>query len=142
MVKNEHEIVIDSPAERVFRFVANLETWPHWHGSGQEVEKTTSGPVDVGTTWKVTGRVQGQPMTITIEVIEYEPNSKFGFKTTSGPIQAQQVFSFEPVTGGTRLTTALELANPEHAAPARQQWDNDLLILKEVLESKPQGRPR
>lgn len=142
MVKNEHEIVIDSPAERVFRFVANLETWPQWHGSGQEVEKTTSGPVDVGTTWNVTGRVQGQPMTITIGVTEYEPNSKFGFKTTSGPIQAYQAFSFEPVAGGTRLTTALELANPEFAAPARQQWDNDLLILKEVLESKPQGRPR
>ncbi|MBI4203278.1 MAG: SRPBCC domain-containing protein [Chloroflexi bacterium] len=100
------------------------------------MEKTTSGPVDVGTTWKVTARVQGQPMTITIEVTEHEPNSKFGFKTTSGPIQAQQVFSLEPIAGGTRLTMALELANPELAAPARQQWDNDLLVLKQLLEAQ------
>jgi hypothetical protein len=104
------------------------------------VEKTTPGPVDVGTIWKVTGRVQGQPIATTIEVTEYEPNSQFGFKTTSGPIQAQQTFAFEPVAGGTRLATVIELADPELARPARQQWESDLLILKELLEAKAQGR--
>jgi uncharacterized protein YndB with AHSA1/START domain len=135
MVENEHEVVIDCSVERVFRFVSDLETWPQWHGSGQ-VEKTTPGPVGVGTTWAATGQVQGQPMVVTIEVTRYEPNSRFGFKLTSGPIQAQQAFTFQPVAGGTRLTTVLELADPRMAQPARQQWDNDLLILKRLLETQ------
>lgn len=140
MVRNEHEVVIDCPTERVFRFVTDLGTWPQWHGSGQEVEKTTPGPVDVGTIWKVTGQVQGQRVAVTIEVTDYESNRRFGFKTTSGPIQAQQTFTFEPVAGGTRLATGIELADPEHARPARQQWESDLLTLKELLEADAQGR--
>jgi uncharacterized protein YndB with AHSA1/START domain len=134
VVKNEHEVVIDCPAERVFRFVADLGTWPQWHGSGHEMEKTTPSPVGVGTTWKATGDVQGRRIAATIEVTEHEPNRRFGIETTAGPIEAQQTFVCEPVAGGTRLAVALELADPELAAPARQQWDNDLARLKQLLE--------
>lgn len=112
-----------------------MSTRSWWHGQN-EAEKTTPGPVDVGTVWKVSGAVQGQPIAMTIEVTEYEPNSRFGFKTTSGPIDARQVFAFERVEGGTRLTTAIELANPQLAQAARQQWDNDLLMLKKLLEAQ------
>lgn len=100
------------------------------------MEKTLPGPVGVGTTWKVTGRVQDRPISLTIEVTEYESNSRFAFKTTSGPIQAQQAFVFEPVVGGTRLATAIELADPQLAPAARQQWDSDLRTLKELLEAQ------
>jgi uncharacterized protein YndB with AHSA1/START domain len=136
MIKNEHEVIINCPTERVFRFVADLATWPRWHGSGHQVEQTTPGPVGLGTVWKGTGQVQGQVITVTVEATTYESNSRFGLNTTSGPIQAQQSFSFEPVEGGTRLTTVLELDNVELAAAARQQWDKDLLILKELLEAQ------
>lgn len=134
MVKNEHEIVINCPTERVFRSVTDLATWNQWHGSG-EVEKTTPGPLGVGTVWKATGQVQGQAITVTIEVTTYEPDSQFGFNF-SGAIQGQQSFVFEPVASGTRLVMVLELADPQMAAPARQQWDKDLLILKQLLEGQ------
>jgi uncharacterized protein YndB with AHSA1/START domain len=134
MVKNEHEIGINCPTERAFEFVTDLEAWNQWHGSGK-AERTTPGSVDVGTVWKVTGQVQGQPITVTIEVTSYEPNRRFGIKTTSGPIQAQQVFTFEPTDGGTRLATVLELADPRMDQPAREQWEKDLLTLKELLEA-------
>ena len=136
MPKNEHEVVINCPTERVFGFVADLATWPRWHGSGHQVEQTSPGPVGAGTVWKGTGKIQGQVITTTVEATSYEPNSHFGIKTRSGPIQAEQAFSFEPAAGGTRLVMVLELANPELAEPARQQWDKDLLILKELLESQ------
>ena len=139
VVKNEHEIVIDCPAERVFRFVADLGTWPRWHGSGHEMEKTTQGPVGVGTTWEASGQVQGQRIAVTVEVTEYEPSRRFGIKTTSGPIEARQTFVCEHVAGGTRLAMVLELSDADLAAPARQQWDNDLPILKKLLEGQAQG---
>ena len=134
MLKNEHVVVINCPMERGFGFVADFATWPRWHGSG-EVEKTTPGPVGVGTVWKATGEVQGQVITATIEVTTYEPDSQFGFNF-SGPIYGQQSFVLEPIAGGTRLVMVLELANPELAEPARQQWDKDLLRLKELLEAR------
>jgi uncharacterized protein YndB with AHSA1/START domain len=136
MVKNEHEVVINCPTERVFRFVTDLSTWTQWHGSGDvELEKTTPGPVGVGTVWKATAEVQGHVITVTEEVTSYEPDSQFAIKV-SGSIEAQQSFAFEPVAGGTRLTTVLELGDPALAEHARQQWDKDLLRLKELLEAQ------
>ncbi|MBI2865294.1 MAG: SRPBCC family protein [Chloroflexi bacterium] len=101
MIKNEHEVVINCPTERVLRFVADFNTWPQWHGSGQnQVEKVTPGHVDVGTVWKVSGLVRGQLITMTIEVTEYEPNSQYGFRTTSGPVDARQIFTWSGLKGG------------------------------------------
>ncbi len=141
MVKNEYEVVINRPAEQVFRFVTNLDTWRQWHPSAQEVEQTTPGPIDVGTIWKVSGQVQGRPIGITIEVTKYETNRRFGFTTTSGPIQARQEFTFASVADRTRLTTVIELADPELARAARRQWESDLLTLKGLLEAQAKSNP-
>jgi hypothetical protein len=51
-----------------------------------------------------------------------------------GPIDARQLFVFEPVHGGTRLNVVLELKDAELARAAWQQWESDLLTLKEILE--------
>jgi uncharacterized protein YndB with AHSA1/START domain len=140
MIQNEHTVVIGCPPERAFRFVTDFKTWRQWHGSDQgEAEKVTSGPVGVGTVWKMSGSVQGQLITVTIEIIRYEPHSEYAFKTTSGPIQARQRFTFEQVEEGTKVTTVLELTDPQLAQPARQQWDNDLLTLKRLLEDQEDG---
>jgi uncharacterized protein YndB with AHSA1/START domain len=142
MVKNEHTVVIGCSPERAFRFVTDFDTWRQWHGSDQSVaEKATPGPVDVGTVWNVSGPVQGQLIAVTIEVTRFEPYSQYEFKTTSGPIDARQAFVFEHVEGGTKLTTVLELTDPQLAQPARQQWDKDLLTLKQLLEAQADGNP-
>jgi uncharacterized protein YndB with AHSA1/START domain len=141
MAKNQHEVVINCPTQQVFQSVSDFATWTQWHGPGDaEVEKTTPGPVGVGTVWKGSGEVQGQVITATVEVISYEPDRQFAVKV-SGSVEAQQSFAFESVAGGTRLTTVLELGNPELAEFARQQWDKDLLILKDLLEAQASGGP-
>jgi uncharacterized protein YndB with AHSA1/START domain len=142
MIQNEHTVVIGCPPEQVFRFVTDFETWRQWHGSDQNVaEKLTPGPVDVGTVWQLSGSVQGQLITVTIEITRYQPYSQYAFKTTSGPIDAQQSFDFEHAEGGTKLTTVIELADPRLAQPAREQWDKDLLTLKNLLEAQTDGSP-
>lgn len=137
MVRNEHEIVIHCPTSQVFGAVTDLATWNRWHGSG-EAEKTTPGPVGVGTEWQATGKVQGATVVVTMEVTAYEPDRRFAF-AFSGAVQGRQSFAFEPVDGGTRLVTVLEVADPQMAAPARQQWDKDLPILKRLLEGQTEG---
>jgi uncharacterized protein YndB with AHSA1/START domain len=142
MVKNEHTVVIGCPPEQAFRFVTDFNTWSRWHGSNENiVEKLTPGPVDVGTVWKLSGQVQGELVSGTIEITGHDPYHKYEFKTTSGPIEAWQAFVFEGVEEGTKLTTVLELADPQLAEPARQQWDKDLLTLKQLLETQADGNP-
>jgi uncharacterized protein YndB with AHSA1/START domain len=137
MARNEHEINIACPVERVFSFVTDFRTWRHWHGSeNDEVARLTDGPIGIGTVWKVSGSVRNEVITVTLEVTDYDPYRKYGFKTTDGPIQAEQTFTFEPIEQGTRLRTILELVNPALAEPARRQWDKDLVTLKELLETQ------
>jgi hypothetical protein len=133
MITNEHELVINCPPEQLFPFVADFNKWGQWHAGADEVEKTSPGPVGVGTTWRVSGEVQGQRLTITLEVTGYEVNRQFGFKTTSGPIEAEDRFTLEPVNGGTRLKLRMRLP-AEIAEPARQQWEISLGKLKALLE--------
>lgn len=99
MVKNEHEVVIASSPERVFRFVTDFDTWRQWHGD-DEADKITPGPVDVGTVWQLSGSIQGEVVIATVEVTQWEPNRRYAFATTSGPIQARQEFRFENADEG------------------------------------------
>lgn len=98
-MKNEHEVVIASSPERVFRFVTDFDTWRQWHGD-DEAEKITPGPVDVGTVCQLSGSIQGEVVIATVEVTQWEPNRRYAFATTSGPIQARQEFRFENADEG------------------------------------------
>jgi uncharacterized membrane protein len=122
MARNEHEVVINRPVDQVFRFLADLDNWRQWGAGFQHVEKTTPGPVDVGTVWKVISDVQGQSLEMTMEVTEYQIDRRFGFRTTFGPVVARDTFTFHPVSGGTRLEFVLELdgVDPAAALAARQ----------------------
>jgi uncharacterized protein YndB with AHSA1/START domain len=133
---NEHEIIVGAPADEVFAWISDLEGWRKWRPSEGQLEQVTPGPVGVGTTWQASGRVLGEQITVTIEVTAYEPDERFGLRV-SGSIEAEQMFTVEPVADGTRLTVILELADPQLAEPARQQWDGDLRTLKEMLEEGP-----
>ncbi len=134
MTTNEHAIVIGAPADEVFAWVSDLDGWHRWRPSAGQLERTTPGPVGVGTTWQASGRVLDQDITVTVEVTAYEPNVRLGL-TVSGSIEAEQTFTVEPATGGTRLAMTLDLADADLAEPARRQWDADLHRLKETLEA-------
>lgn len=135
MVRNEHEIVIAASPDRIFGLISDLEEWRRWRPAEGELERTTPGPVGVGTVWKVSARVMGEPMTATVAVTDYQPGVRFGLRT-SGSIEADEWFTLVPVAGGTRLSMVLELADPQLAEPARQQWDSDLRRLQELLETE------
>jgi hypothetical protein len=136
VVRNEHEIVVDAPAGVVFAWVADVDAWRRWRPSEGHLERVTAGSVGVGTTWQASSRVMDEQITVAVEVTAYEPDVRFGLRV-SGSIQAEQTFTLEPVAGGTRLGVTLDLANPDLAEPARQQWDADLRTLKSLLEAEP-----
>jgi hypothetical protein len=85
----------------------------------------------------------GRRMESINEVTKYEPNRKYGFKTTSGPIPSELEWTFESVAGGTKVAFAIEaepggffkLATPIIARVARRQFESNLANLKDLLEA-------
>lgn len=75
-----------------------------------------------------------EQITVAVVATAHEPGVRFGLKV-SGSIQAEQTFTLAQDAGGTRLGVTLDLADPDLAEPARQQWDGDLRTLKQPLEA-------
>jgi hypothetical protein len=83
-------------------------------------------------------------MEATYEIIEYEPNSYYKDKMTSGPVPINGRISFESVDDGTKVTIAGEieaagffkLAEPILSRMARRQTETDAQTLKDLLEAE------
>ncbi len=98
----------------------------------------------VGTRTIHVGKFLGWRPQTTVEITEYEPNRKVGFKTVSGPLSAKGEFIFEFVEGGTRVTLVaemepsgfLKLIGPIVARAAQRHLETELAKLKELLEAQ------
>ena len=147
MIKIETSVVINRPIEEVFAFVTDVEKMPQWSAELVEAKKTSEGPVGVGTTFSAVAKVLGKRMENDHEVSEYEPNSKFAFKPTSGPVQLEIEYTFESVAGGTKFTVVAEaetggffkLAAPILARTMQRQYKTNFANLKDLLEAQAEG---
>jgi uncharacterized membrane protein len=144
MFRLEHSVVINRPIEQVFEYVTNIENAPKWKSRLLEIKRTSEGPVGVGTTQTSVGQfLMWRPQT-NVEITEYAPNRKVGFKTTSGPVSAMGEFTFESVEGGTRVTLVsgmkptgfLKLVGPILARWPQSHLETEFAKLKELLEAQ------
>ena len=81
----EGSTVINQPINVVFAFGVDIANFPRWIPA-QGVRQISQGPAGVGTTFEHVPQFLGQRFESTAEVTEYEPNSTFAFKTSSGPV--------------------------------------------------------
>ena len=143
MLKVESTTVINRPVEEVFALLSNLENYPKWSSAFLEVQKTSEGPIGVGTTWRAVQKAFGQRLESEVEVTEYEPNRKYAQVTKSGPIPVEVLVTFEPIEGGTRVSSALEaevggffkLAEPLVKSMAKRSIETDNANLKDLMEA-------
>lgn len=143
MAKFEISTVIKRPTEEVFAVMSNAENISKWQSGTIEAEKTSDGPIGVGTTWRTVSRFLGRRIESESEFTEYELNRKLGFKSKSGPIQFESRMTFERVEGGTRINTKFEaeiggffkLAEPLVMSMGKRQLEGDLANLKDLMEA-------
>ena len=144
MIRIEHSVVINRPVEDVFAFVANVENNPQWQSGVLEAHKTSQGPAGVGSTGIEVRKFMGQRIESSFEVTEYEKNTKFSFKITSGPIPMEGTETFESVQGGTRVHLAFQgearglfsLTEPIMGQMLRRLIKADCSNLKDLLEAQ------
>lgn len=143
MITFDFGILIDRAVEEVFAFISNPMNLPKWQSMIAKVEPVTSGPVGVGSKYKIQSEVMGRKMEGVMEVTDYEPSVKFGFKNVAGPVQVRALVGFKSVGNATRLSFTgqgepggvFKLAEGMLAKQVKSQMEENLKRLKSVLES-------
>ena len=143
MARIETSIVINRPLEEVFAFTTDLENQPKYQPRLLEAKKTSEGPIGLGTTWRLVGKVLGQRMEFEQQCIEYEPNRKFVGRPRSGPFPLEERRTYEQVQGGTRFNLTfdfqprafMKLAEPLFVRMLKRQAEADLANLKNLMEA-------
>ena len=143
-MKFEASVVIDRPVEEVFAYIKDIKNWLQWHTGMLEAEQSSEGPVGVGTTYRGINQFLGQRMEWTSEVTAYETDKKVVQRLHSGPMLFDQIFAFEPVDGGTKLTLGGEgetggffkLAEPLLKRRMQKEMEGNLSNLKGILEAR------
>jgi uncharacterized protein YndB with AHSA1/START domain len=68
---------------------------------GETIQKTSEGPLTLGTTLRMTGRFMGKEMAIDARSSEFEPNRKIAVEYVSGPFRgSRKLYLLEPDTAG------------------------------------------
>lgn len=134
---------ISRSLKRVFSVVTAPENDLHWQYGTFASARISQGNSDTGTFFRSIGHLMGRRSLSTFQVTEFEPNRKYGFKSLSGPLDLQTIYSFERADGGTKINISIQ-ANVRDFAPVEQgtlekrmeeELKENLGKLKAVLEA-------
>ena len=108
MATIETSVTVSKPVEKVFEFITNLDNQKKLstYITGIEV----SGPVKLGTKYKIETTSMGNKIVTTNEVVSFEPNKKFGVKTLAAPPASDvtNTYLLEKDGKGTKLTLQMD----------------------------------
>jgi hypothetical protein len=134
---------IHRAAADIYAFMSEFSNDAKWQADLVHSEKTSEGPIGVGTTGLYVQKFLGQEMKNEAVVTIYEPPKRFGAKTTSGPVKFEYIITFVEAGGGTDLTMNMKaeaggffkLAEGLVKKEAEKVLNRDLAKLKQLLES-------
>lgn len=109
MIRIERSVIINRPIELVFAFMTDIDNLSKWIPAVVKSEKSSPGPMGVGTTEHEVFRsfflLRGENTSV---VTEYQPNKKIAWKTTSSLFPPwETTYNFESVESGTKVTYIL-----------------------------------
>ena len=141
----ESMVIIERPVEEVFGFVVDLTNIPSMDPSVESVEKTSEGPIEAGTTFRMRQKTPplGKVREASVHYTAVEPNKKIEFEAMVEPISPTASLTFEQANGGTRVTFRGEpnpvgpfkVLSPLISRQGQPMWDKRLAGLKSTLET-------
>ena len=144
MINLNVSTMIYRPIQQVFDFVSSPENDFQWQYGTLATAGISEGVSRIGSFFRSVGHLLGQRVQSTFEVTEYEPNTKYGFKSLSGPLHSQTSYTFEVDRGSTKISisTQAHVANTFQMnerlveRKMKKQLKENLTLLKDLLESK------
>lgn len=136
-------VVISKSDADVFNFMTDLSKLPLWTNIS-DVKITSEGPIGIGTTYIETFESNGKISEIKSEIIEFEPSSKWSYKTSSKPFSLNVSYTLTPLEEGVKIEGIGEMSLglfsfslPTHliiVPMIKSRLENSLKNLKNVLE--------
>ena len=130
---------IAAPAEAVFAFVADITNTPRWRERIDEVSW-----IEPGRTFKVVSSFgPWRHMEMRGEVLANEPNRRFAYRITEGPLRARNEYVIAPDGDGTAFRMSgsagmggviMRLAGPLVAKAYTRTTRKEVERLKQLLE--------
>lgn len=139
MINIEKSIVINRPVEEVFAFVTDGSKASQWQGGLEAVEGQAN---TVGDQYTEVRKFLGREMRSVMEVTAFEPNSRWAARVLKGPVPYEVSVQFEPLDGGTRMTTRVDgeptgffkVAEGMMKSQLEKSLEEDTSRLKRILE--------
>ena len=142
MINLDLGTLIDRPVKDVFAFVTNPANMAKWNSAVVSMEQITPGAVGLGTKFKNVGEMMGRRIEGEMEVIAFEPDSKYGFQMNAGPVQVSVTLTFKTVGTGTKISFNAQgnpagffkIAEGIMAGRVKSMMEENLARLKAQLE--------
>jgi uncharacterized protein YndB with AHSA1/START domain len=140
VVRVEHTVEIERPADEVFAWLIDLARLPEWQTT--VIESHAEGPLGEGARIRERRSLLGHEAETELEVEAFEPGRRLALSTLRGPVDLSVDHLLEEVDGRTTLHVTAEarpggllrLAGPAVAARARHELRRDFGRLKQLLE--------
>jgi predicted ester cyclase len=107
MIRVKTQFHVDRPATEVFDFWTDVRNELRYNPSAIRVEKTTDGPVGLGTAWACEYRGMGP---LTLSVVEYDRPRRAVRRGRARAFDFASFLTFEPTATGTHVTAEGDLA--------------------------------
>lgn len=143
MKEAERSAEIGRSADEVFAFLSEIDNLPRWQSGVISAEKTSDGPIGVGSTAVVERRVLGQQLRADLRVTVFEPPRRFVLEAESSGISVEASVAVEPleaarcrVTFGMAMEATgffMKAVEPMVAQAAEGDIEESLVRLKEAL---------
>ncbi|QYK50196.1 MAG: SRPBCC family protein [Anaerolineales bacterium] len=135
---------IAKPPKQVFDLISDLTNGSKFLDNIKESQKTSSGPIGVGTTFRETRIVGGKESSTELLVTAYEPHTHVGISTEVEGIKVVYHYYLSPEAGGTQVRWVCELEAsglrkmmlPMVAGIMKKEDGDHLQKLKAYLEAK------
>ncbi len=132
------------PIKHVFEFISVPENDFLWQYGTLASAQLSAGDPTAGVSFRSIGHFMGQRMQSIFEVTEYEPNSRYAFKSVSGILDSQTSYSFEMKRGGTVVSQSIQvrMIDPNQISEGvlekkmKKQSRENLTLLKDILEGR------
>ena len=144
MIQITANTVIYRPIAQVFDFISAPGNDFQWqYGTLVSTPYSKDEPC-VGAQFQSLGNFMGHRITSTFEVIEYEPNNKYVYKSLSGPLHSITAFAFEIDKGCTQVkltmqATVVNMINLNESIiekKMKKQFKENLTLLKNIMEGR------
>jgi len=107
MSRFQSSLTVNCPPQKAYDYLADITHHADWSSHGLAVEKTSEGPVAVGSTFATTGYQMGTHTGV-VTITELVPGQKIVYESNDDTGRIRHFIELTPQNGGTNITKGFE----------------------------------